>query len=69
MNISQKLKNLFILDLNNLQGRIGFEALTDNKIYVNTDDQHRCSAPDCKEYRRYNFSHHWQNKKMPYTRN
>lgn len=37
MNLSQKLKNLFILDLNILQGQIGHEVLTDNKIYINTD--------------------------------
>lgn len=37
MNLSQKIKNLFILDLNILQGQIGQEALTDNKIYINTD--------------------------------
>ncbi len=37
MNLSQNLKNLFILDLNILQGRKGYEAITENKIYINTD--------------------------------
>lgn len=37
MDLSQKLKDLFILDLNVLQGQIGHEYLSDNKIYINTD--------------------------------
>jgi len=37
MNLSQKLKNLFILDLNILQGQYGSEFITDNKIYINTE--------------------------------
>ena len=37
MNLCQNLKSLFILDLNILQGQCGFEAVTENKIYINTD--------------------------------
>ena len=37
MNLAQKLKNLFILDLNILQSQYGHDFITDNKIYINTD--------------------------------
>jgi len=37
MNLSQNLKNLYILDLNILQGQKGHDAISDNKIYINTD--------------------------------
>ena len=37
MNLSQNLKNLYLLDLNMLQGKRGHDAITDNKIYINTD--------------------------------
>ena len=37
MNLCQNLKNLYILDLNMLQGRRGQDNITDNKIYINTD--------------------------------
>ena len=37
MTLSQNNKNLFVLDLNVLQGQYGHGFITDNKIYVNTD--------------------------------
>ena len=37
MNLSQNLKNLYILDLNLLQGQKGHDSISDNKIYINTD--------------------------------
>ena len=37
MELAQKLKNLFILDLSVLQSQYGLNYLTNNKIYVNTD--------------------------------
>lgn len=37
MNLTQKLKNLFVLDINLLQSRYGNEFISDNKIYINTD--------------------------------
>jgi FkbH-like protein len=37
MNLAQRLKNFFVLDLNALQGQYGSELLMDNKIYVNTE--------------------------------
>lgn len=37
MDLAQKLKNLFILDINILQGRYGNNYITENKIYINTD--------------------------------
>ena len=37
MNLALKLKNLFILDANILQGQYGHDYLTDNKVYINTD--------------------------------
>jgi FkbH-like protein len=37
MNLCQKLKDLFILDLNILQAQSGHGSITDNKIYINTD--------------------------------
>ena len=37
MNLAQKHKNLFILDMNMLQARYGNAYITDNKIYINTD--------------------------------
>ena len=37
MNLSQNLKNLFILDLNILQSQYGHTFVTDHKIYINTD--------------------------------
>lgn len=37
MNLAQKLKNLFILDINLLQNRYGNQFISDNKIYINTD--------------------------------
>jgi FkbH-like protein len=37
MNLAQKHKNLFILDINILQGQYGHDFITDNKIYINTD--------------------------------
>ena len=37
MNLARDLKNLFILDLNILQGQYGSDLLMDNKFYVNTE--------------------------------
>jgi FkbH-like protein len=37
MNLSQQLKNLYILDLKMLQSQFGSNALSDHKIYANTD--------------------------------
>ena len=37
MNLAQKHKNLFILDMNMLQARYGNAYISDNKIYINTD--------------------------------
>ncbi len=37
MNLAVKLKNLFVLDLNVLQGQYGHSFITDNKIYISTD--------------------------------
>ncbi|MFN8250493.1 MAG: HAD-IIIC family phosphatase [Ferruginibacter sp.] len=37
MDLSQQVKNLFIIDLNLLQSRLGHGYVTDNKIYVNTE--------------------------------
>jgi len=37
MNLAVRLKNLFILDINALQGQHGHNFIVDNKIYINTD--------------------------------
>ncbi len=37
MNLAQELKNLFVLDINSLQARYGYNFVTENKIYINTD--------------------------------
>lgn len=38
MNLSQKLKNLFISDISSLQNQYGQTFVTDNKVYVTTDN-------------------------------
>ena len=37
MNLAQKFKNLFILDVHALQSLYGHDFITDHKIYINTD--------------------------------
>lgn len=37
MNLSQDLKDLFVLDLNLLQGQYGIDEIFNNKIYINTE--------------------------------
>lgn len=37
MELCQQVKNLFIVDLNLLQSRLGYGQIFDNKIYVNTE--------------------------------
>ncbi len=37
MDLCQQVKNLFIVDLNLLQSRLGYGQIFDNKIYVNTE--------------------------------
>jgi FkbH-like protein len=37
MNLAQRLKNFFLLDMNILQSQYGHNFITDNKIYINTD--------------------------------
>jgi FkbH-like protein len=37
MNLAQRVKNLYVLDLNVLQSQYGNNYITDNKIYINTD--------------------------------
>lgn len=37
MNLAQKLKNLYIIDVNALQSNYGHSFITDHKIYINTD--------------------------------
>lgn len=37
MELAHQVKNLFIVDLNMLQSRLGHGYITDNKIYVNTE--------------------------------
>ncbi|OFX67888.1 MAG: hypothetical protein A2X12_07325 [Bacteroidetes bacterium GWE2_29_8] len=37
MNLAQKFKNLFIIDINKLQATYGLNFITNNKIYINTN--------------------------------